>query len=207
MILKSFLSGILSNNNYLLIDEIAKEAILIDCTRNKLEFKHILNQYGAKLKYVLLTHGHFDHILDLNSLKEDFPEAIICLHKDDMELVKNINQFLNRFGMEDVDIPKIDKYIDESDVFFLGKNEIKVIHTPGHTKGGVCYLIQDKLFSGDTIFFESIGRTDLDGGDLSELINSIKNKLFTLNETIEIYPGHGEYSTIAHEKQCNQYII
>ena len=97
-------------------------------------------------------------------------------------------------------------FIEDGHVFQIGEHIIKTIHTPGHTRGGVSYLIGDMLFSGDTLFFESIGRTDLPGGSYEELVKSIKTKLFTLPENIIVYPGHGESSTIGHEKNNNQYV-
>ena len=104
-----------------------------------------------------------------------------------------------------MDIPKIDRYINDEEIISLGKSKIKVIHTPGHTQGGVCFYVNENLFSGDTIFKESIGRTDLPGGDYDQIIDSIQQKILTLpNDTI-IYPGHGKTTTVAWEKEHNNY--
>ena len=110
------------------------------------------------------------------------------------------------FGIPLISIPKIDIFIKNGDVIKLGQHDIKVIHTPGHTQGGVCYYTEGKLFSGDTIFRESVGRCDLEGGDFNQLVESIKTKIFTLPEETIIYPGHGKYTDVKWEKEHNQFM-
>ena len=181
----------------------SKEAVLIDCTEPSDDIIGKIKEYGAKLKYILITHGHFDHVLGINYFKEK-TNAKVFVHEDDVEEILGINNFLKRFNMPEVEIPKFDKKLKDGDEIDFGKNKIKVIHTPGHTKGGVCYLIQDNLFSGDTIFYECIGRTDLPTGSFKEIKKSIEEKIFTLPDNIKIYPGHGEKTTVEHEKQNNK---
>ncbi len=166
MIVKTYVSGMLDNNNYIVIDEVSKEAVLIDCSEYLKDFKTTLDRYNATLKYVLITHGHFDHVLGLNEFHENYPDVPIYIHKDDEPLVKDIGCFVDRFigGLGTVTMPPISEFIDETKDLSIGETKIKIYHTPGHTKGGVCYLIGDKLFSGDTIFYKSVGRTDLPGG-------------------------------------------
>ena len=201
MILKTFREPPIENNNYLLIDEESKEAALIDCSAVDSRIKDALNEAGATLKYILLTHGHFDHVAGIRPT-----DAKIVMHEDDLRILNQTNIYLPAFGIPEITIPKIDIYVKDGDVLKLGNTEIKVIHTPGHTQGGVCYLVENMLFSGDTIFCESVGRCDLEGGDFVQIVESIKTKIFTLPEGISIYPGHGKQTTVGWEKVHNQFM-
>lgn len=205
MIVKQFVEGFIANNNYLLIDEESKEAALIDCTDYISELGAVLKEYDAKLKYILLTHGHFDHIMGVPKIKQEFG-AKVYLHKDDKELVDNSDEFMISVGMQPFEHPEIDKYIDENEEVYLGKNKIRVIHLPGHTQGGVGYLVDGMLFAGDSIFLESVGRTDLPGGNHKQLIESIKNKIFSLDGDTILYVGHGTNTTVEHEKKYNEFV-
>ncbi len=205
MIIKRFIAGRLENNMYLVADEKSREAVLIDATEDLPEIQKAVKDLGVKVKYILLTHGHFDHILGLNSLKKSLnAPAVIC--KDDLVISDNINEFTRLFGLPDSVPPKYDMYIKDGDEILLGSYKIKVIHTPGHTEGGVCYLVDGKLFSGDTLFRGSVGRTDLFGGNFDKLSDSIKNKLFKLDDKTEVFPGHGDMTTIGFEKKYNEII-
>ncbi|MCQ2790261.1 MAG: MBL fold metallo-hydrolase [bacterium] len=202
----TFVAGFLEDNNYLLVDEETKEAILIDCTLPNDEIDKKINELGVKLKYILLTHGHFDHICGVNYYREKFG-AISCCHKDDKELIENIKDFVRIFQIRgDFEVQTIDKFLSDGDEISFGTKKIKVIHTAGHTKGCVCYLLDDVLFSGDTLFKGSVGRTDLPGGSFETLKDSITNKIFTLEGDLKIYTGHGEATTLSYEKKYNNFL-
>ena len=201
MILKAFREPPIDNNNYLLIDEESKEAVIIDCSAVDSDIEKEIANSGAKLKYILLTHGHFDHVAGIRP-----GNAKTVMNRQDLAVLNQTNQYLPMFGVPEITIPKIDIFINDGDSLYIGKNEIKVIHTPGHTQGGVCYLIENMLFSGDTIFRESVGRCDLEGGNFNQIIESIKTKIFTLPENIKIYPGHGPSTNVAWEKEHNQFM-
>lgn len=205
LIIKQFVLGPIEDNNYLLIDEKSKEAVLIDCTEPSSEIDNTLAQFGAKLKYILLTHAHFDHVLGVNYFKEKY-NCEVLLHKDDKELMDSIKEFAKNFNLGEVEVQTIDKYVVEGDSVKFGSQEIKVLHTPGHTQGGACFLIDDKIFTGDTLFYNSVGRTDLPGGNFNQLKSSIINKLFTLEKEITVYPGHGPKTTIGFEKEHNKFL-
>lgn len=203
MIFKTFVEPPLENNNYLLIDEKSKDAVLVDCSHYDLKIKSFLDENGATLKYIILTHGHFDHIMGVAKMIKD-TGAKLFLHSGDDLLLKDVNSFTFMLGLPSVEVPEVSQYLKDGDIITLGDNiQIKVIHTPGHTKGGVCYLVDNMLFSGDTLFKESIGRTDLEGGSFAELEASIKKKLFILPDDLNVYTGHGQMTTIGHEKKYN----
>lgn len=202
MIIKTFIEPPIDNNNYLLIDDIAHEAVLVDCSAVDDNIRKALEEYGAELKYILLTHGHFDHVAGIRPNIT----AQVVMNKNDLIWLNKLNQYLPLFGMPEMTIPQIDIFVEDGDILKFGNYEVKVIHTPGHTQGGVCYLIDGKLFSGDTIFRESVGRTDLEGGDFNQVVDSISNKIFTLpNETV-IYPGHGKMTSVEWEKLYNRFV-
>lgn len=202
MIIKTFEAGPFDANNYLLYDKESKEGILIDCSEFKQEIINEIHMSGINLKYILITHGHFDHVLGIDDMKEEF-KAEVVVPAEDLILIENIREHSRFFGHEIVDIPEHDKTYDEVKELSFGKHKIEVIHTPGHTEGGVCLLIENMLFSGDTLFRDSFGRTDLYGGNTKKLLNSIVNILFKLPDNTVVYPGHGPSSTIGYEKAHN----
>ena len=199
----SFVKPPIDNNNYLIIDEASKEAVLIDCSTFDDEILTAIEDEGAILKYVLLTHGHFDHVTGLNDTDEDVK---VLMHKADMEWIRELNTYLPMVGMPPMKTPRIDDFLEDGQIIKIGETQIKVIHTPGHTQGGVCFLIDDHLFSGDTIFKESVGRCDLPGGNFDQIVESIENKIFTLPEDTTIYPGHGRTTTVGWEKEHNMFM-
>ena len=205
MILKTFVRGMLENNNFLLIDDVSKEAVLVDCSEYIPEVKDLLKEHNANLKYILITHGHFDHVMGVNDFHKNYPQTTIIAPEHDKDLIENIETFLDRFigGFGHVEVPHIDKYIAEDDEIYIGNKKINIISTPGHTRGGVCYFVDDKLFSGDTIFLGSVGRTDLPSGSFEQIRNSVKNVLNMLSDDIVIYTGHGDKTSVGFEKINN----
>ncbi len=201
MIINTFTAGPIDANNYLLTDN--DEAVLIDCSEAKPEVLSALK--GKKLKFILLTHGHFDHVLGVNEMREK-SGAKVLINKEDVVRMNESADIMRTFGVQGVETPKADDFLNDGDTLKFGNTEIKVIATPGHTQGCVCYLIDGKLFSGDTLFKESVGRCDLPGGNFQKLSDSVKNRLFTLDDNTIVYPGHGPETTIGHEKKYNEII-
>ncbi len=204
MILKQIISGPFEANNYLIIDKDTKKAVLIDASGSFDKIKAELDAYDAVLEKVLLTHAHIDHIAGCYEIQEKLG-AKVFINEEDMFLVKNLKQQLQMFGLPPAQEPQIDGFIKDGDRINIGNLEIKVIHTKGHSKGGSCFLLEDKLFSGDTLFLGSVGRTDLPGGDYKELEESITQKIFTLKGDLKIYPGHGPATSLEREKLDNPF--
>jgi glyoxylase-like metal-dependent hydrolase (beta-lactamase superfamily II) len=198
MIVKKFIKGPLGNNNYVVIDEESHEAVLIDCSDSWDDVLEFIQSQNATLKYILLTHGHFDHFTGIGKVTQNTAKSY--LHKADKVLLEQINEFMDSVGLPHTQVPQIDTFFDKDVQLFLGHNQIKIIETPGHTPGGVCFLIQNHLFSGDTLFFQTHGRTDLMFSDNNKMMESLKRLLNTLPDNTIVYPGHGKSTTIAHEK-------
>jgi hydroxyacylglutathione hydrolase len=169
---------------------------------------NILDNVQSKslvVKYILLTHGHFDHIGAVSSLKKA-TGAEILLHKADEFLIQTAGLQARSFGLPAPESFKVDKFIADGDEVTFGELRCSVITTPGHSPGGVCYLFKNDVFVGDTLFCGSIGRTDLPAGNYNQLMQSIKDKLFTLPDDMKVYCGHGPSTTIGWEKGHNPFM-
>jgi hydroxyacylglutathione hydrolase len=191
-------------NCYIIADDASKEAAVIDPADDFQTIKQFIEMHNLKVKYILLTHAHGDHILALPELKA-YTNAPIGLNIGDEDMLSNAN--INMSG-EFTRVPietNADFYLKDGDVLELGMTKVRIIHTPGHTKGGTCILFEKELMSGDTLFARGIGRTDLYGGSYNTLMNSIKTKLFILPEDTNVHPGHGSSTTILSEKRNNPF--
>tara|TARA_B110000438_G_scaffold266263_1_gene280209 strand:+ start:26 stop:637 length:612 start_codon:yes stop_codon:yes gene_type:complete len=165
----------------------------------------IIKSKGLSPSAILNTHAHLDHIGAISTLIQ-FGKYPFYLHQDDIELLNSANAYTAMFGVPNINIPTVDSILDKSVKLDFSGYGIEVIETPGHTAGGISFLIDGHLFTGDTLFSGSIGRTDLPGGNLDLLLNSIHNKLMSLDELIIIHPGHGPDTTIGVEKRTNPFL-
>lgn len=199
MKLKRIPAGVYAANCFILMDEDTKEAAIIDPGGDSEDLIKAANEMGAKVKYILLTHGHIDHTGAALQLQEEYKVPIYISEKD-YRMMEN-----GEYIYGDV-IGKVDKFLNEGDTFKVGSIEIKCIETPGHTPGGICFLVEDAVFTGDTLFAGSIGRTDLAGGDFDAIISNIKNKLMILPDNITVFPGHGPQSSIGRERVHNPFL-
>jgi len=165
------------------------------------EPSRILKEIGSMhLEFILLTHGHFDHVLALDEVCKAYPKAVVYISKNDQGLIKNLSAQTYFLGKEILDINTPAKAVGQGDKIKFAGETIKVISTPGHTSGSVCYLLNDTLFSGDTLFYHSIGRTDLPTSDDIDMLGSLK-KLSSLPLETQVLPGHGQQTTIGEEVQ------
>lgn len=201
--MKKLILSICGTNCYILYDESLKEGIIIDPAASPSEIEDAVKRIGVNIRGIFLTHGHFDHIGAAKSLKEKYGVSIYA-HKDEAELC--VNGMLNLsavFGTEDS--VNVDVLLNDGQTVEVCGFKITVIHTPGHTKGSCCYLIEDdekvRLFSGDTLFCQSHGRTDFPTGSERQIYESIVDKLLVLDGAMEVYSGHGESTTIEDEKK------
>lgn len=192
-------AGIYAANCYLGIDEETKETAVIDPGGDADDIEKAIENLGCKVKYILLTHGHMDHVGGVLELSKTYNVPFALSEKD--EKMAMVDEML--FGPFH---KKADIYLTDGMVLNLGNSEIKCIETPGHTPGGVCFLTDNMVFTGDTLFAGSIGRTDLSGGDMDTLISSIRVKLMGLLDDIIVFPGHGPESTIKREKLHNPFL-
>lgn len=199
-------------NCSIVYSEITKEAYLIDPGGNEKEIIQKLKKQDLKLKAIIHTHAHFDHCLGTKSISVEFPNASVCLHKDDLKLYNMLSVQCRFFGVPYIDEEPqaITHFLEDTEELFLHEKKFQVLHTPGHTPGSVCFYLELEekpiLFSGDTLFAGSIGRTDLWGGDFNTIMKSIKQKLLTLDDDTIVIPGHGEFTKIYNEKKYNPFL-
>ena len=207
MTVKQFLAGPIGTNCYLLINEKTKEAVIVDPASCPDYMMNYIKTEELKLKAVLLTHAHFDHIMGIDDVLNKYGKMPVYVHEADKPMLEDPQQNMTMY----CGFPyayKGAQAVQDGQVLSLIGYEIKVLHTPGHTPGGCCYYIASEhvLISGDTLFQQSIGRTDFPGGSMSDLVRAVKEKLMILPEDTVVYPGHMGTTTIADEKRMNPFL-
>jgi hydroxyacylglutathione hydrolase len=207
MIIKTFVSGPFETNSYVVYDEISGKAVIIDAppefSESALEF---INSKKLNVELIILTHGHIDHIADAEPLKIE-TNAKILMHKEDIVWLNPTEYWLNMLSGKFLKFVP-DRMLNDNENIIVGDMSFQIIYTPGHTQGGICIYnkANNVIFSGDTIFQESIGRTDLPGGSTDLLLASIREKILPLSDETEIYPGHGDKTNIRNEKKYNPFL-
>jgi len=197
--------GPLAVNCYVVGDEASRTGMIIDPGAESGTIMKRVKALGLDIKFIVLTHAHFDHIGALKELKE-VTKAEIAIHTDDAQFLPFGNTLGAAFGFSFPPPPAPDRLLKDGDSFDLGRQRLQVLHTPGHTPGGICLLGDGVVFTGDTLFYASIGRTDLPGGNSKQLMDSINTKLMTLTDNTIVYPGHGPKSTIGQERRHNPFL-
>ncbi|HHU48277.1 MAG: MBL fold metallo-hydrolase [Caldicoprobacterales bacterium] len=201
----SLIVGALGVNCYIPYCEQTRQCALIDPGDRADRILGLIQRNNLKPKYILLTHGHFDHIGAVNELREQ-TGAQVGVHPEDLAMLTDPMKNLSSLaGVEPIKV-SADIMVEDGMTLQVGNIRLKAIHTPGHTRGGLCYLAEGVLFTGDTLFAGSVGRTDLPGGSHHTLIKSIRQKLFILEDDLTVFPGHGPISSLRQERISNPYL-
>ena len=204
MILERLVVGPLEENTYIIGDEETKQAIVVDPGDEADRVIEIIKEKGLEVHSVICTHTHFDHVGGVGDIKKA-TGAKILIHKEDQQVYESARSHAAFWGYDIADAPDPDGYVDEGDEIKVGTLTFKVLHTPGHSPGGICLYGEGVLLSGDTIFKGSIGRTDFPGGSMAEMKKSFR-RLLDLPEDTKIYSGHGQDTTVSIEKKTNFFV-
>jgi len=204
VIVKKVVVGPFASNCYIVGSESNKEGVIIDPGADAKEILKNVKDLGLDIKLIVLTHGHIDHTGAVKEVKKT-TGAEVAIHTDDAKSLQE--QLLGRlFGLSYPPPPPPDWLLKDGDSIDIGDLHFLVVHTPGHSLGGICLLEERVVFSGDTLFNYGIGRTDMPGGSYSQLMNSIHTKLMVLPDNTTVYPGHGPDTTIGTERHSNPFL-
>jgi len=209
MTIKIFANNEMGQNTYLYYDEAAGDAVIIDAgcsAADRDEIDCTIKDVNLRVHAILLTHGHFDHILAVQDIKQ-ITSARVCCHESEAPLLENPALNFSVFFGKALNIAP-ERLLRGGEKLEFGGVALKVLHTPGHTPGGVCFYDEANgcVFTGDTLFHESVGRTDLPLGNLHDLLESVEKTLLTLLDRVAVYPGHGPATDIGHEKKNNPFV-
>lgn len=205
MIIEKLAVGPFDTNCYIVGSESTKEGMIIDPGDKAKEILKKVEDLQLDIKLIVLTHGHVDHIGALKGVKEA-TGAEVAVHGDDAKSVGRKQPLSIMLGLFYPTPPSPDRVLKDGDSIEVGDLHFEVLHTPGHTPGGICVMGEGVVFSGDTLFNSGIGRTDLPGGNYDKLMGSIQTKLMTLPDETIVYPGHGPDTTIGAERKGNPYL-
>ncbi len=205
MFLESIVVGPLGVNCYLVGDDATRDVIVIDPGGDARKILDVIEKNKLVVCAIVNTHAHFDHVGALTEVR-DATRAPFWLHAEEARVLAYAQQSAARFGLAIPQPAPAEKLLHEGDVVSVGAISLRVLHTPGHTPGGICLLYANHIFAGDTLFQGSIGRTDFPGGDYATLMKSIGDKLFPLPDETIVYPGHGPETTMANEKAMNPFL-
>ncbi len=205
MIIKKVVVGELMTNCYLLACKETKKTAIIDPGADKDIIIDKLKELDLNPQYIILTHAHADHIGAVKELKKYY-NIPICVHKNDEKMLNDSNKNLTALIFGKDIVLDADRVLEDKENIRIGSLTIEIIHTPGHTLGGISLKCNNVIFSGDTLFNEGIGRTDLPGGSHQQIIDSIKSRIFSYDNGIIVYPGHGMETSIGYEKENNPFI-
>ena len=202
--MRGHVTGPLEENVFLLVDAETKRAAIIDPGIESEGLLETIQREHWRLDYIINTHGHFDHVFG-NAFFKGRTGAELLIHEADLPLLERLVENSMVFGFRPSPSPRPDRFLKEGDVLKLGGLELGVLHTPGHSPGGVTLPVADRLFVGDALFAGSIGRTDLPGGSHETLLASVRTKILTFPDETRVYPGHGPETTVGRERRTNPF--
>lgn len=201
--LKCIITGALETNSYIIYG--SEKALIVDSGDTGEKIVQFIEEKNLVPEMIINTHGHYDHISGNKSLKKRF-KCPIGIHKIDAEYLYKPRLNLSKYTVGDMKSPRADREFEDGDIIHLEGEKIEIIHLPGHTKGGIGLYFYPHLVSGDTLFRENMGRTDLPRGNQRELMDSIRSRIYVLPDEVKVYPGHGESTTVGYEKMCNPFV-
>jgi len=204
LILKTLVVGPIQSNCYIIGCERTREAAVIDPGGDADRILITLAKDKLRCVYIINTHGHFDHSADNKRLKE-VTGAQLLIHHADAPMILHQSTNGGMWGIHVDNSPPPDRYLKEGDIITFGDISLKVLHTPGHSPGGISLVTDKIVFVGDTLFAGSIGRTDFPGGDHEGLLRNVREKIFTLGDDVVVYPGHGPKTTVGRERETNPF--
>lgn len=202
---ETIVNGPFQENCFLVWDDQTKKGALVDPGDEPERLVRTAQFLNVELEGIFNTHGHIDHAGGVAKIQEML-QIPFAIHPDDEFLLSNLPNQAKMFGLGPMSAPKIDRTLADNEELVIAGHQAKVVHTPGHTPGGVCFVFEDTVLVGDTLFAGSIGRTDLPGGSFEQLINSIKTRLLVLDENLRVLSGHGPATTIGVERQHNPFL-
>lgn len=205
MRVKTLTVGFLAANCYLAYCEDTREAIVLDPGGDGDKILKTIDELDLKVKFIVDSHAHYDHIAANGELKEALNVPIL-IHKADAEALVNPELNFSSFLAYPYTSPRADRLLEDGDQIVFGRVKLKVLHTPGHTPGSICLLGEGEIFTGDTLFAGGVGRTDLPGGSFQKLVYSLKHRLMALPDWLKVYPGHGPQTVLGYEKRVNPYL-
>lgn len=201
MIIRSLVVGPLENNCFIIADENTKDGLVVDPGDEPDRILDLISKNSFNIKYIVCTHAHFDHVGAVPDLKKE-TGAKIVIHRDELEIYKSTKDQAAIWGYELDPLPEPDMFVSEGDKIEVGDLRFEILHTPGHSPGGICLYGEGILITGDTLFAGSVGRTDFYGGDMEKLKRSFR-RLLSLSDKIKVLPGHGPETTIGQERTDN----
>ncbi|MGI6487718.1 MAG: MBL fold metallo-hydrolase [Syntrophomonadaceae bacterium] len=206
MILKALEVGAIAANCYIIGCEETMEGAVIDPGGSPKDILRVIKDLNLKIKYIINTHGHIDH-MGANRQVKEATGATILIHEEDAGMLTNPASNFSMFMGRNITSPGAEQFIKDGDIIKIGNTiELEVMHTPGHSRGGVCLKTGNMIFAGDTLFYGSIGRTDFPGGSFKTLIESIKNRILCYEDDVVVYPGHGPATTVGFERKHNPFL-
>jgi glyoxylase-like metal-dependent hydrolase (beta-lactamase superfamily II) len=191
-------------NCYIVTDD-AAEAVIIDPGGDAKKILNVVKERDASVEYIVNTHAHFDHILSVEEVRAETGAGFL-LHREESRVLDRAKEMSGIWMDYEIKYPEVTGYLEDGDVVQVGDLRLEVLHTPGHTPGGISLLHVDAVFTGDTLFAGGVGRTDMPGGSWDRLMESIRTKLLRLEDSVRVYPGHGPTTTIGKERRNNPFV-